>query len=245
MATMDPSFQDPLLSLRRAIAVASLPTPTTSSELSEQDATEDLAQATHLFFHQPSPHTFSLTEPTRFVSNTTNTAVDLRSIFFAWQKKDVAIPEYIASAQELTEALKQKTSTGDGKVEEVQNLVFVERLDLITWLEGASDESEYIKPLEGAAAAAEAAAAAGQAQADAAAGVASGATGGVPMAPSGSVAVAGQAGRPQKQIDPRLQEIYNGERKTGDRNTLLRGIKPTVRLNLVLPYKDHVLDATG
>ncbi|EPS28149.1 hypothetical protein PDE_03095 [Penicillium oxalicum 114-2] len=203
---MDPSFQDPLLSLRRAIAVASLPTPTTSSELSEQDATEDLAQATHLFFHQPSPHTFSLTEPTRFVSNTTNTAVDLRSIFFAWQKKDVAIPEYIASAQELTEALKQKTSTGDGKAEEVQNLVFVERLDLITWLEGASDESEYIKPLEGAAAAAEAAAAAGQAQADAA---------------------AGQAGRPQKQIDPRLQEIYNGERKTGDRNTLLRGIKPT------------------
>lgn len=228
MAATDSAVQDPLLSLRRAIAAGSLPTPTTSSELSDQHATDNLAQATHLFFSQPSPHTFPLTEPTRFVSNTTETAVDLRSIFFAWQKKDVAIPEYIASAQELNEALKQKEPQESGKEEVIQNLVFVERLDLITWLEGASDESEHIKPLEGAAAAAEAAAAAGQAQAEAAAGVASGAAGGISTVPSGATAVPGQAGRPQKQIDPRLQEIYNGERKTGDRNTLLRGIKPTV-----------------
>ncbi|KAF7715945.1 RNA polymerase II transcription elongation factor subunit Cdc73 [Penicillium ucsense] len=219
--------QDPLLSLRRAIAAGTLPTPTTSSELSDQLATEDLAQATHLYFSQPSPHTFSLDTPTRFVSNATNTAVDLRSILFAWQKKDVAIPEYIASAQGLNEALKQKGPKEDGQLSEVQNLVFVERLDLITWLEGASDESEHIKPLEGAAAAAEAAVAAGQAQAEAAAGVASDATGGVPVVSSAGAAAAGQVGRPQKQIDPRLQEIYAEERKTGDRNTLLRGTKPT------------------
>lgn len=231
MSAADPSLQDPLLSLRRAIASGSLPAPTTSSELSDQDATDDLSKATHLFFSQPTPQAISLTTPTRFVSATSD-SVDLRSIFFAWQKKDVAIPEYIASAQELNEALKQKEPQEPGKEEKVHNLVFVERLDLITWLEGASDESEYIKPLEGAAAAAEAAAAAaGAAQADSSAGIASGAAGGVSSVPSGapSAAQAGaQAGRAQKPIDPRLQEIYNGERKTGDRNTLLRGIKPTV-----------------
>lgn len=231
MSAADPALQDPLLSLRRAIASGSLPTPTTSPELSDQDATDDLSKATHLFFSQPTPQSIPLVTPTRFVSASSD-SVDLRSIFFAWQKKDVAIPEYIASAQELNEALKQKEQQEPGKEEKVHNLVFVERLDLITWLEGASDESEYIKPLEGAAAAAEAAAAAaGVAQAEASAGIASGATGGVSSVPSGApvaTQAGAQAGRAQKPIDPRLQEIYNGERKTGDRNTLLRGIKPTV-----------------
>lgn len=225
----DAASQDPLLSLRRAIAAGSLPTPTTSSELSGQPATDNLAEATHLYFAQPIPQVIALNTATRFVSASTDSAVDLRSIFFAWQKKDVAIPDYIASAQELNEDLKKKEGQEPGKEEVVQNLVFVERLDLITWLEGASDESEYIKPLEGAAAAAEAAAA-GAAQAETSAGIASGATGGISSVPSGAPAAqAGtQAGRAQKPIDPRLQEIYNGERKTGDRNTVLRGIKPTV-----------------
>lgn len=224
MATVDPALQDPLLALRRAIAASSLPTPTTSADLSAENATEDLAQATHLYFAQPIPQSLPLSTPTRFVSANANKAVDLRSIFFAWLKKDVAIPEYIASAQELNDALKKKEGAEE---EQVQNLVFVERLDLITWLEGASDESEYIKPLEGVAAAA--------AQgADASANVASGAAGGVPTVPSGGAggavpATGPQTGKLTKIIDPRLQEIYNGERKMGDRNTVLRGIKPTVR----------------
>ncbi|KAJ5464155.1 RNA polymerase II accessory factorCdc73 [Penicillium sp. IBT 31633x] len=229
MAT-DAALQDPLLSLRRAIASGNLPTPTTSSELSDQAATDDLAKATHLYFAQPTPRTIALSTLTRFISASTNSPVDLRSILFAWQNKDVAIPEYIAKAQEFNEALKQQTKEG-GKEESVQILIFLERLDLFTWLEGASDDSEHIKPLEGAAAAAEAAAAAaGVAQSESAAGIASGATGGVTTVPSGAAGAAqpgAQAGRPQKQIDPRLQEIYNGERKTGDRNTVLRGIKPT------------------
>ncbi|GCB18732.1 cell division control protein 73 [Aspergillus awamori] len=230
MAT-DPSLQDPLLSLRRAIAAGNLPTPTTSSDLSDQNATDDLAKATHLYFQHPLPQTIPLTTPTRFVSSSSDSAVDLRSIFFAWQKKDVAIPEYIASAQELNESLKQKERKEGEEEEKVQNLVFVERLDLLTWLEGASDESEYIKPLEGAAAAA-AAAASAAAQAQASANIASGAAGGVSAVPSGApgggaAAAQTQQGRAAKVIDPRLQEIYNGERKMGDRNSVLRGIKPT------------------
>ncbi|RJE18147.1 hypothetical protein PHISCL_09514 [Aspergillus sclerotialis] len=208
----DPALQDPLLSLRRAIASENLPTPTTTADLSSKDATDDLAKATHLYFQQPIPQSIPLATPTRFVSASTETAVDLRSIFFAWQKKDVAIPEYIASAQELNEALKQKERKEGEEEEKVLNLVFVERLDLITWLEGASDESEYIKPLEGAAAAA-------AEQADAAAAAAKAAP--APAAPGA------QAGKPVKEIDPRLQQIYNEERKLGDRNSVLRGAKPT------------------
>lgn len=211
----DPALQDPLLSLRRAIASETLPTPTTGAELSTKDATDDLAKATHLYFQQPLPQSIPLTTPTRFVSASTDSAVDLRSIFFAWQKKDVAIPEYIASAQELNEALRLKDAHAG---EKVLNLVFVERLDLITWLEGASDDSEYIKPLEGAAAAA-------AQQADAAAAAAR--TAPAPAA-AGAPGPGAQAGRPVKVVDPRLQVVYDGERKLGDRNSVLRGAKPTV-----------------
>ncbi|KAF3397002.1 Cell division control protein 73 [Talaromyces pinophilus] len=223
MAT-DPLLSDPLLSLRRAIAAQALPTPTTSSDISNaaDNLTDDLAKANHLYFTHPIPHTLPLNTLTRFVSTANNdTQVDLRSIFFAWQKKDVAIPEYIASAQEVNEALKQKKEQEGGNEEQVLNLVFVERLDLITWLEGASDDSEYIKPLEGAAAAAAAAAA------DVTAPVVAtdAATAAVPKAAVPAAAVPGA--RPTKVIDPQLQEIYNGERKLGDRNTVLRGIKPT------------------
>ncbi|KAL1969937.1 hypothetical protein VTN77DRAFT_7447 [Rasamsonia byssochlamydoides] len=224
MAT-DPILSDPLLSLRRAIAAQALPTPTTSPDLSTENATDDLAKATHLYFTQPIPHSIPLNASTRFVSAASEKPVDLRSIFFAWQKKDVAIPEYIASAQELNDALKQKKEGTEEEPEQVQNLVFVERLDLITWLEGASDESEYIKPLEGAAAAAAADLGAAAQTADASAV----ATGAVATAPGAVPATGAQPGaaRPTKVIDPRLQVIYNGERKLGDRNSVLRGIKPT------------------
>ena len=197
---------DPLTSLRRSIASNNPPTPTTSPDApSSENATDNLGVATHLYFTNPEPHTFSLDTPTRFISS--DNPVDLRSIYFAWQQKDVNIPVYIASAQKLSDEL-GSTDRGGGKV---QNLVFAERLDLITWLEGASDESEYIKALES------------DSSATKSAQVASGALGGVSTVPSGTAGA-----RSGKQIDPRLQEIYNLERKMGDRNSILRGIKPTV-----------------
>lgn len=192
---------DPLTCLRRTISANTPPTTSTSSDPTDtSSATDNLATATHLHFQAPESQVFPLDTPTRFISS--EKPVDLRSIYFAWLKKDVAIPDYIASTQELNEELE-----GQSKV---QNLVFVERLDLITWLEGASEESEYIK-------ASEADAAAKSAQ------VASGAAGGVSTVPSSGAGL-----RPGKTIDPRLQEIYNGERRMGDRNSVLRGIKPTV-----------------
>ena len=208
MATTENPAYDPLTSLRQSIASNNPPTPTTSpTPPTSETTTSNLAAATHLHFTSPEPHTFPLDSPTRFISS--DKPVDLRSIYFAWQKKDVEIRDYIASAQQLNDEL--GGADGAGAASKVQNLVFVERLDLITWLEGASDESEYIKALATDGSAAKSTR------------LASGAAGGVSTVPSG---VAG--GRPGRQIDPRLQEIYNLERKMGDRNSILRGIKPTV-----------------
>ncbi|PGH17833.1 hypothetical protein AJ80_04656 [Polytolypa hystricis UAMH7299] len=242
--TTGPHISDPLLSLRRALTSAHAPPVLTTSpsiSTAANSTTTDLTTATHLYVSHPLPQTIPLDTPTRFVSAASgNKPIDLRSIYFAWQKKDVAIPEYIAEAQAINEKV------GQDETKKVLNLVFVERLDLITWLEGASEESEYIKPLEGVSAGAALAGAADVAAsatmtaatataraAEDSAKVASGAAGGVPTIPSagagGAQTVAGSqsGGRVAKVVDPRLQEIYNGERKMGDRNSVLRGIKPT------------------
>jgi parafibromin len=204
---------DPLLLLRQSIAADSPAIPT-ASEDAPSPASDDisLATATHLRFSSPLQASIPLDTPTRFISS--DQPVDLRSIYFAWLKREVAIPEYNASALALNTEL-----AGEGGAEgKVQNLAFVERLDLITWLEGASEESEYIKPL-----------ASDSSSAVASAQVASGAVRGIVPVLSGST------GRQGKTIDPRLAEIYNGERRMGDRNSILRGIKPTVR-HSTLPF---------
>ena len=132
---------DPLLLLRQSISANEPAVPTSSPEPSADPT--PLAQATHLRF----PHARDLVVPiaasTRFVTSSEK-GVNLRSIYFAWLNREVAIPEYNASAARLNDEIKAGGLEG-----EVHNLAFVERLDLITWLEGASEESEYIKPLEG------------------------------------------------------------------------------------------------
>ena len=214
------AMDDPLILLRSSIAASNPPSLTTSSDPSTAPSqlTGSFALATDLYFSKPVPQCIPLTTSTRFHSTTPDNAqVDLRSIFFAWVQKDVTVPEYIAKASELNTQLP--------KDQNVRNLVFVERIDLITWLEGASDESEYIKPREGAATGI--GEAAGKA-ADVAGGV------GVPTVSGTGVGVTHTAGgRAIKVIDARLQEIYNGERKMGDHNTVLRGIKPTVSLTMM------------
>lgn len=212
------NLPDPLITLRRSIASRTPPIPTTSANASSaSDATTNLAIATHLHFTEPNHVFYPLDTPTRFISS--EQPVNLRSIYFAWQKKDVAIPDYIASAQQLNEEL----ATIGGTRGKVQNLVFVERLDLITWLEGASEDSEYIKPLDSEAVAAQAANAAQ---------IASGAIGGTASATTATAAT-----RSHKTVNPRLQRIYNGERKMGDHNTVLRGSKPVVRFLSVKPFQ--------
>jgi parafibromin len=211
------SSPDALSLLRSSIAANKPPILTTSSDPSDAEShqTDSLVSATHLFFSHPSPTCLTLSTPTRFEStNPDTTLVNLLSIFFAWQQKDVPVPEYISKSGDLNKELPEG--------QKVRNLVFVERLDLITWLEGASEDSEYIKPIEGAAGV--------DGDAARAADVAGGA--GVPIAGGTGVGVTQIAGgRPVKVIDARLQAIYNNERRMGDHNTVLRGIKPTVRIS--------------
>ena len=198
---------DALLCLRQAIASNNHPILTTSSAPAVIDnTTTDLAQATHLQFHHPNePQViFALNETTRFVSP--DKAVDLRAVYFAWQRKEDAITDYIAATRKLNEDL----PAGAGG--SVQNLVFAERLDLINWLEGSSEDSEYIKPLDEEVAKA-------HKEAENAASIAAGGAGGASVTTN-----TGLAG----STDKRLQEIYNSERRMGDRNSILHGIKPTV-----------------
>jgi len=198
---MGGSDSDPLLLLRQSIASGGAIIPTTTADTSPNVPEVPLAQATYLHFTHPSRVAVPIDAPTRFVSN--DRPVDLRSIYFAWLNREIAIPDYNASATKLNDEL-----AGAGAV---HKFAFVERLDLITWLEGASEESEYIKPLtgdkDGAPSNAAAAAAASKTV------LASSAT---------------RSGR--GTLDPRLAQIYSGERRMGDRNTVLRGIKPTVCL---------------
>jgi parafibromin len=195
---MASASHDPLVLLRQAISSSQPFIPSDSDDPGAQEC--PLAQAGNLQFTTQGI-ALAIDTPTRFISN--DKPVDLRSIYFAWLNRELAIPEYNASATTLNEQLAAAGSEG-----KVQNLGFIERLDLITWLEGASEESEYIKPVAG--------------DADAAA------AGAAPAAKSGAAPTAASARAGKGTMDPRLASVYDGERKMGDRNTILRGIKPTV-----------------
>lgn len=205
-----PAKHDALLLLRQSIASDTPPVPTTSSEPGDASSVEqNLARATHLQFNHDGHTVLPLSTPTRFESS--EKPVDLRSILFAWLNKDAGAADYINATTRLNDELGQDGSAGGS----VQNLVFAEKLDLNSWLDGSSEDTEFIKPLD---------AEEQSRRADAAAEVAAG------VKSTGETDRSGAAreARAAKQPEARLREIYRGERKMGDSNTVLRGIKPTV-----------------
>jgi parafibromin len=213
---------DPLLNLQQVIAENQEPLLTSSPDPSvASDAQPDLAKATHIHFNTPNgSRTYPLTLPTRFILPSTSTSVDLRSVYFAWLHRDKAVQDYVNAGKEVNDGLAAPGGAG-GKL---FNLGFSDRMQLKSWLDGSgvAEESEYIRPLE-----------ADKAVADAlgSAAVASGATGGIPTVTGAGIAAAPVKG--SRSEDPRLAEIYRGERTMGDRNTILRGIKPTVGISYV------------
>ncbi|CUS07285.1 unnamed protein product [Tuber aestivum] len=182
---------DPLSLLRLSISQSPPPSLSHTPNPPPQEVT--LASASYLIFPSAA---FPLWTKTRF-HKSSGESVDLRSIYFAWLHREDTIPDYITKAQNL----------GDGVV---TNLAFLERLELVTWLEGGQEESDFIKPLASAAASA-------SASTDAHAASAVAKIGGSSTALAGKVRV----------TDPRLLEIYSYERVLSNRNTFLRGIKPT------------------
>lgn len=193
--------QDALLLLRQSITAGQSMVPIPSADSTDE---APLSSASHLLFSIPQSTVLPLETPTRFTVNDFKVAVDLRSIYFAWVNRDFPPVEYNAAATRLNEEL---AASGSGAT--VHKLTFVERVNLITWIEGGG-ESEYIKPLPGEKDAGSAAAEA--------------------LKSSSAPAVSSRSGK--GTLDPRLQVIYAGERKMGDRNSILRGSKPIVSVHL-------------
>lgn len=203
--------QDALLLFRTCIASNLPPIPTTSSDPTSNTDIAELPVATHILFNTTSGATgsshdaLSCDTQTRFISQA-NGALDLLSVFWCWQNKDKGVGEYISATQTLNA---ERSKTGLGAV---TNLVFAEKLDLVNWLAGdvGENESEFIKSLGDTAESRKAA----QDAADLVKG-------------DGDVAMGG-VGEGAGGEGERLKVIYSQERKMGDRNTVLRGIKPTV-----------------
>jgi parafibromin len=211
MATAAQIQSDPLLCFRDCLAAQQIPVLTSSND--RADAQPDLALATHVHFtiQDGSTHTFALNQKTRFVVSADSSGINLRGIIWVWQIKAAPISEYLANTANLNERLATSGSSADSKISQIS---YVERLNLVSWLEGQSDECDYIQPLPHEAISQEA-----TQDARITAGQVSGAAA-LPSTATAGIATA----------DPRLEQIYKAERSMGDRNTVLRGIKPTVRL---------------
>ncbi|KAB2102463.1 hypothetical protein AG0111_0g9108 [Alternaria gaisen] len=204
MAAAEAEVADALYNLRLSIKASATPILTTSAEPTPADTVVDLSVATHVSFNTDSGdhRVFALNTPTRFAPD--GKAVDLRSCYFAWLNKDASVTDYFAAVQTINEEL----PSGAGG--SVQNLTFAQKIELIAWLSGETESSDSIAPIdEGALAAA-----AGDAAA-----IAGGK--GVPV-DGGRGTKVGSAG---KMVDARLLQIYDGERKMGDHNSVLRGTK--------------------
>lgn len=211
MATNGDSAPDPLILLREAIANNTHPLPTSTADPSEAKDAVALETATHLLFNTQKPGDASktvipLSTPTRFISQRDNAPLDLLSVYFSWTNREAGLTDYIAAVQALDRA---RTSNG---LSGVTNVSFTERVDLASWLNGETDESEFIKREDDTKAARKAA--------DGAAEVARGAD---------DVVMGEAPAATGRREEERIKTIYRMERSLGDRNTVLRGIKPTVR----------------
>jgi parafibromin len=134
---------DPLITLRQAISSNVTPLLSISEVPSSADGSHALAQAKYIHFPS-SATTFNLDEETRFRPG--DKIIDLRSVYFAWLRKDDSPPEFIQNVQLLNEEMSMPGGSGA----KLQSLLYAERLDLNSWLEspeGAQNESEFIIPL--------------------------------------------------------------------------------------------------
>jgi parafibromin len=199
-------IEDPLYNFRLSIKENTVPILTTNPDPAPTDTVTDLASATHISFNVDEAHrTFSLTSPTRFAPD--NKPIDLRSCYFAWLNKDASVTDYFAAVQTINEEL----PSGAGG--SVQNLTFAQKIELIAWLSGETESSDSITAIDSAT---------------------------LSAAVGDAAAIAGGKGVPVdrdmkrtgggKMVDARLLQIYDGERRMGDHNTVLRGTKNVVRL---------------
>ena len=222
MAAAEAEVADALYNLRLSIKASATPILTTSAEPTPADTVADLAIATHVSFNNDdgSHRSFALSTPTRFAPD--GKPVDLRSCYFAWLNKDASVTDYFAAVQTLNEELP------GGAGGSVQNLTFAQKIELIAWLSGETESSDSIAAVDGGAL-------------TAAAGDAAAIAGGKGVPVDGGRG--GKASAGGKMVDARLLQIYDGERKMGDHNSVLRGTKNVVRISCfpLPPLHSHIL----
>jgi parafibromin len=196
-------MSDPLVMLRSAIAAQILPRMVIGTESSEEP-TDDIVKATSLVF--PAIPGISGTEivtaldmPTRFQLKDPERYIDVRTVYNCWLTRDLGVTDYITISDERG----------------ILNLKFLDRTDLLTWLEGASTESNNIVDEKSSS-------------------VAKTVVGSVP---SGKPR--------KREIDPELQQIYSQERSLIDHNRALRGnkridfssVSAECRQRIIVPFR--------
>lgn len=188
--------KDSLASLRAAIGAKS-----DIKILVDKDSeiTDDITKGKSLLIGDD---TFALDENTRFEVN--DEPITLRTVYNAWLTRDLSIADYISASDERG----------------IPNLRFLQRTDLITWLDGSSTESDNIKPLEGEAKPAAAAAAAAAEEAD---------EEGASLKRPADAAL--------------LEEIYHQERRLIDHNKALRGNKNLDFSNVAEESRKRIISA--
>ncbi|KAK9460503.1 RNA pol II accessory factor, Cdc73 family-domain-containing protein [Lipomyces oligophaga] len=161
----------------------------------QSDPVDDIAKATHLtFVTDPSvAAALDLSVATRFVRQKTQDAVDLRAILFCWQQRDENVATYLRLCEEKG----------------VTNLSFIERTSLVTWLQGADENSEFITPLES----------------ERTTKNESARTSVVDSASTQTKLIA--TPKSKAPLDPHLVKIYSQERVLLNHNSVLHGSKPT------------------
>lgn len=155
--------------------------------------------------------------PTAFVRTASREHVALVAVLFAWQCRDDSVTDYIRKCQDAN----------------IVNLSFLERADLVAWLQGADSSEHIIEP--------QAVIAPAGSQAGAVAGIQAGTAaetqaGAVVDKVAGSGAGAGTAATVPASRKHNLQHqhrseslkcIYAAERPVVDHLLVLRGAKPT------------------
>lgn len=206
-------MEDPLIVLRSAIAAGISP----KLIKSDDTETDDIMQAEKLMF-PPVPGIsdddikFPLNQETRFESKDPETKLlDLLTVYNCYITRDLSVTDYITVSGERG----------------IYNLKFLERTDLITWLEGASSQSDYIKP---SAKSAEKSSSASQAAKTSSTAIA-------------SDSAATKASLKPREIEPELQRIYEKERSLSDHNIALRGDKMISFESVSTECRDKIISA--
>lgn len=128
---------DPLTALRASIKQNAAIKLLTTTSIDTADVAESIVQASALLFPKLSSVTAQdtavpLDQLTRFIPTGEDQPVDLRTIYNCFLTKDLNVTDYIAISEERN----------------IKNLKFLDRANLLTWLDGATDSISNLEEAE-------------------------------------------------------------------------------------------------